>query len=137
MSKAVVIYRFNLNKPRPGNKICIYWTNFWQPTVHVQQKCFEKTFIEACSPHNYASFVTFCVQFGQLFEAQWVFKQSEEFRNRRYFRSMRSIFKHTSKTGCASNDRPKEAQRCGLQAFMRVISKIFFLRKNVWLQKIR
>ena len=37
------------------------------------------TLIEACSPHLYPSFGTFCVQIGQLFEAQRVFKISEEF----------------------------------------------------------
>ena len=52
----------------------MYWTNFRQPTAHVQQNIFGKTLIEVCSPHLYASFGTFCVQIGQLFEAQWVFK---------------------------------------------------------------
>ena len=28
---------------RPGHNIRIYWTNFWQPTVHVDQNIFEKT----------------------------------------------------------------------------------------------
>ena len=76
---------------RPGHNIRMYWTYFWQPTTHVQQNIFEKTLIEGCSPHLYASFGTFCVQISQLFAAQWVFKQSEEFRNRRHFPSMRAI----------------------------------------------
>ena len=76
---------------RPGYSIHMYWTNFWQPTVHVKQTIFEKTLIEVCRTHLYASFGTFCVQIGQLFEAHWVFKQSEEFRNRRDFPSMRAI----------------------------------------------
>ena len=54
--------------------IRIYWTNFWRPTVHVQQNIFEKTFIEVCSLHLYASFGTFCAQKGLLFEAQWIFQ---------------------------------------------------------------
>ena len=41
--------------------------------------------MEVCSPHLYASFGNFCVQIGPLFAAQWVFKQSEEFRNRQHF----------------------------------------------------
>ena len=41
-----------------------------QPTVHVQQNTFEKTLIEVGSSHLYASFGTFCVQIGQLVEAQ-------------------------------------------------------------------
>ena len=53
---------------RPGR---MYWTNFWQPTAHVQQNIFVKNFIEAYSLHLYASFATFCAQIGQLFEAQW------------------------------------------------------------------
>ena len=51
---------------RPGHNICMYWTNFWQPTVHVQQNIFKKTLIEVGSPHLYASFGTFCPQIGQL-----------------------------------------------------------------------
>ena len=58
-------------KTSPGHKIRMYWTNIWQPTVHVQQNIFEKTLIETCSPHLYASFGA---QIGQLFEAQWVFQ---------------------------------------------------------------
>ena len=50
------------------------WTNFWQPTVHVQQNIFEKTLIDVGSSHFYASFGSFYVQIGQLFEAQWVFE---------------------------------------------------------------
>ena len=57
----------------------------------VSNKMFWKNLIEGCSSHLYASFGTFCVQIGQLFVAQWVFKQSEEFRNRRHFPSMRAI----------------------------------------------
>ena len=57
----------------------MYWTNFWQPTVNVQQNIFEKTLIKVGSSHLYASFDTFCVQIGQLFVAHWDFKLSEEF----------------------------------------------------------
>ena len=35
---------------------------------------FEKTLIEVCSPHLYASSGTFCSQIGQLFETHWVFE---------------------------------------------------------------
>ena len=54
--------------------IRMYWTNFWQPTDHIQLNIFEKTLIEIGSSHLYASFGTFCVQIGQFFEAQWVFE---------------------------------------------------------------
>ena len=52
--------------------LCMYWTNFWQPTIHAPQNIWEKTVIEVGSPQLYASFGTFCAQIGQLFEAQWV-----------------------------------------------------------------
>ena len=57
------------------------------PTVHIQQNIFEKTLVEVGSPNLYASLGTFCVQIGKFFAPQWVFKHSEEFRNRRYFPS--------------------------------------------------
>ena len=40
----------------------------------------KKFFIEVGSSYLYASFDTFCVQIGPLFEAQWDFKLSEEFK---------------------------------------------------------
>ena len=53
----------------------MYWTNFWQQTVHVQQNIFEKTIIEVGSPHLYNSFGTFCTQIGQFFAVKWVFEK--------------------------------------------------------------
>ena len=47
--------------------------------TYVQQNIFENTLIKVCCAHLYASFGTFCVQIGQLFEVQWDFKLSEEF----------------------------------------------------------
>ena len=44
----------------------MYLTNFWQPTVHVQQHIFKKV----RSSRLYASFGIFYIQIGQLFEAQ-------------------------------------------------------------------
>ena len=61
---------------RPGYNICLYWANFWQPTIHVQQKVSEKTLKEVLILYLYASFGTFSVQIGQLFEAQWIFEVS-------------------------------------------------------------
>ena len=55
--------------------ISMYWTSFWQPTVQAQQNIFLKPLIEASSSHLYASFGTFCVQIGPLFEAQWVLEK--------------------------------------------------------------
>ena len=48
----------------------MYWTDFRQPTAHVQQNRFGKTLIEVRSPHLYASFGTFYAKIGPLFEAQ-------------------------------------------------------------------
>ena len=53
----------------------MYWTHFWQPTVHVQQNTFEKVFIEVGSSYLYVSFATICVQIGQFLEAQRVFEK--------------------------------------------------------------
>ena len=36
---------------RPGHNIRMYWTNFRQPTAHVQKNVFGKTSIEVRSPH--------------------------------------------------------------------------------------
>ena len=76
---------------RPEHTIRKYWTNFRQPTAHLQQDIFGKILIEVGSLHLYASFGTFCVQIGQLFAPQRVFKHSEEFRNRRHFPSRQPI----------------------------------------------
>ena len=58
----------------PVYSIRMYWTNFRQPTAHVQQNIFGKTLIKVCIPHLYASFGNFCAQIGQLFKAQRVFE---------------------------------------------------------------
>ena len=76
---------------RPGHNIRMYWTSFWQPTVHVQKTFLKKTLIEVCSPHLYASFETFCIQIGQLVATQWDFKHSKEFWNRGHFPSIAVI----------------------------------------------
>ena len=72
---------------RPEHNIRMYWTNFRQPTAHVQLNISVKTLIEVCILHLYASFGTFCVKIGLLFVSQWVFYHSEEFQNRRHFPS--------------------------------------------------
>ena len=59
---------------RPGHKMRMCWTNFWQPAVHAQQNIFEKPLIDLGSPHLYASFGTFCDQIGQLFASRRVLK---------------------------------------------------------------
>ena len=53
----------------------MYWMNFCQPIIRLQQNIFEQSLIEVGSLHIYACFGTFCVQIGQLFEAQGVFER--------------------------------------------------------------
>ena len=54
-----IVYTDSTKINRPGYNICMYWTNFRQPTAHVQQNIFGKTTIAVCSLHLYASFGTF------------------------------------------------------------------------------
>ena len=55
----------------------LYLKNFWQPIAYVQKNIFEKNSHRSwySSSHLYTSFVNFCVQIDQLFEAQWVFEK--------------------------------------------------------------
>ena len=61
---------------RPGHNIRItyvlneFLTADQRPTIRVQQNIFEKKLIKGGSSHLYASFGTFWVQIGQLFEAK-------------------------------------------------------------------
>ena len=50
-------------------------TNFCQPIVRVQKNTLEQTLIEVGWLNLYASFGTFYVQIGQLFESQWAFEE--------------------------------------------------------------
>ena len=69
---------------------------------------FEKTPIEVCSSHIYASFGNYCVQIGQLFEVQWDFKLTEKIEIDDIFLRRQLIvdFQTYSKTHCASNNWP-------------------------------
>ena len=93
--------------------IIMYWTIFWQPTVKVQQNTFENTLFKVGSQHLYASFATFRVQIGQLFEAQWNFKLSEAFS---FENSDLTIFNHFSKAHCDSNNWPIWTQKMPKEA---------------------
>ena len=85
----------------------LYWTNFWRPTIHVQQSIFEKTYIEVDSPHFCAYFGTFCAQIGQLFEAQWVFEICLKINKSL---SSKENSSECSKPHCAANNCPIWAQ---------------------------
>jgi len=75
--------------------VCTVWFSELDTLLTATHLCatkyFWKKITEVCSPHLYASFGTPCVQIVQLFKAQWVFKHSEEFRNRRHFPSIAAI----------------------------------------------
>ena len=64
---------------------------FYNPPFMYHKVFLKKTLIDVHSPHLYASCGTFCVQIGQLFATQWVFKHTEEFGNRRHFPSITAI----------------------------------------------
>ena len=63
---------FKIN--HPVNKTRMYWRNFLLPTDRTQQNIFVKIHIEVFSPYLHASFVTFSVKIGPLFEVQWAFE---------------------------------------------------------------
>ena len=48
----------------------MYWTNFWQPTIHAQQNIFEKNLIEVGSSHLYASFASKFVNYSRHSESE-------------------------------------------------------------------
>ena len=89
--------------------IRMYWTNVWPPTVHEQQNISGKSLIEVGNTHLYASFGTFCVQIGQLFESQWDFKL--RFLNQPYFASKTAILPFSNNFQKLTNFDAKGAKR--------------------------
>ena len=59
----------------PKYFIRIYWTNFWQSAAHVKRSMFGKIPTKICSPNLCASFGTFLVWIGQLFNPPSEFKE--------------------------------------------------------------
>ena len=62
-----------------------YWTNFPQPKLRVQQSISEKTVLQVCTSYIHASFGTFCVRIGKLFEAQVAFGECLNIDNSLFF----------------------------------------------------
>ena len=91
----------------------MYWTNFWQATVHLQQSIFEKTLIEleAGTSHIYASFGTFCVHIDQLLEAQLVFEKCLKTVKLRFLKENVVNFEFFRKFHRASNNWPIWTQK--------------------------
>ena len=122
----------------------MYWTNICLPTVRVQYNIFEQTLTEVDSLYLYASFGTFCVQIGQLFESQWASEECLNIDKSLFSKEMSPIsgFFRMFKTHCASNTWPiwtqklsKEAWRCKLPIYMRVFLKTFWCKRIVGRQK--
>ena len=72
-----LIFTFTVENTSMNPKyfIHMYWTNFCRLTVNFYENTFEKLRRKICSPNIYASFGTFCVKIGQLFESQWAFQE--------------------------------------------------------------
>ena len=81
---------FKIN--HPVHNIRTKWPNFRLPTVRKQQSILlKKTLIEVYSSHLHASFGTFCVQIGQLFETQLVFEEYLKSANHHFRRKISPI----------------------------------------------
>ena len=87
------------------------------PTVHFEQNISINTFIEVWRSHLHASFGTFCVQNGQLFESQRDFKLSKDFKiglfflkNQRFY-SFQTFFKYSLWLQKITNLNAKGAKR--------------------------
>ena len=94
--------------------IRLYWTNFWLPTVHVQHNIFEKPFLQKLVAHIVmlllAPFSFKFVNHSRHSETLnfWKNPNSTSFS---FDCSNLTIFKHTSKTHCASNNWPILTQK--------------------------
>ena len=91
----------------PGHSIHMYWTNFRQPTAHLQQNIFGKTPTEVCSPCLYASFDTFLRQNWLIIQQLTVFEGKC-----RWFR----ISSECLKTHCGANNWPIWTQQVPKEA---------------------
>ena len=106
-----------------------YSTNSGQPARYFWGNPFRRV-----QPTYLRFFYTFCVQIGQLFEAQLVFE--EYLQIGRSTLSMENVAKIANvkgslQTHCTSKNRPiwtqkvpKEALRCELQTYIRIFPKI-------------
>ena len=83
----------------PMHNIHMYWTNFWQPTDHVN-KIFLKNSYRSwkLTSHLYLIFGTFCVQIGKFLKSQWVFEK--------YLKRVKSPFQR-NKTEKKFSPRPR------------------------------
>ena len=118
--------RKNMNLPY---SLRMYWT-----TVHAKKNIFEKTLIEIDTSHLYASFGTFYVQIGQLFEAEWVFENCKKTVKSLFLKESDVDFEFFRKFKVSlcldwltnlDAKVPKEAKRCELPTSIRIFTKIF------------
>ena len=116
---------------RPGHNIRMYWTNFWQPTVHVQ-KMFLKKLLKFVVHLFTLLLVPFAPKLVNYSRHHKSIKYVWNFTNRCYRNSSKCLKNH-----CAANNQPiwtqkvpKEAQRCGLQSSTKVFQKtVSFFRR--------
>ena len=93
--------RKNMNLPY---YIRMHWTNFWQPTVCVQQNIFEKLWLKLV------------VHIYTLLLAPFAFKLVNCLRHNETYERDLSFFKHTSKTHWDSNNWPIWPQKIPKEA---------------------
>ena len=117
----------------------MYWTNFWQPSVHARKNIFERTVIKVGRSHLNAAFGTFYVQIDHLFEAHRDFKLSKEFEidgiflRKQRFHHFPTFFKDSL---CVefwpiwTQRVPKEAQRCEVPTSISVFQEYFVVHKR-------
>ena len=101
---------------------------------------FEKTLNELGSSHLYASFSTFCVQIGQLFEAQWELKIDVILLRKRRFYRFQTFFKDSLCFEYLTNLYAKGAKisvKMWANKFFQKFFKNILLHINGWLSKIR
>ena len=99
----------NMNLPY---SIRMYWTNFWQPTVHVQQNIFEKLLYKLVA-HIFtlllAPFSSKFVNYSRYSETL-NFRKNSKSTSFSFENSDFTAFMHCSKTRCASNSWPTWTQ---------------------------
>ena len=114
--------------------------------MHIQQNIFKKILLEIGSSHLYASFGTFCVQIGQLFEEQWFFKLSKEFEiddiflRNQWFVDVQAFFKESlcleKLTNLDAKGTKRSVKMLAINLYIRFFKNILFCT-NCGLSKIR
>ena len=114
--------RKNMNLPY---SICMHVLNeFLTADRSCTSRYFWKTLIEVGSSHIYASFGTFWVKIGQLFEAQWVFEKCLKTVKWRQFRILPKVLNLTVPR-IIDQFEPKRCQKKRKYVSYQLLSKFF------------